>query len=72
MFSLSGVSVAIKDCPTRGNVVRFQEHHSGFHNFNNRVFLTLPLCELLLSGLAVRHQQMLCMIHKQLRIMKPF
>ncbi|KAK0156411.1 hypothetical protein N1851_000281 [Merluccius polli] len=47
-----GVSVAVKDCPTCGNVLRFQEYHSGFHNFNNRALLTLPLCELLLSGLA--------------------
>ncbi|KAI9523088.1 hypothetical protein NQZ68_031177 [Dissostichus eleginoides] len=30
----------------------FQDFSTGFHNFNNRVILTLPLCELLLSGLA--------------------
>ncbi|XP_036943300.1 uncharacterized protein LOC119013056 [Acanthopagrus latus] len=47
-----GVSVAVKQCPACTNVVRFQEYTSGFHNFNNRVLLTLPLCELLLSGLA--------------------
>uniref|UniRef100_A0AAV2JM92 Uncharacterized protein n=1 Tax=Knipowitschia caucasica TaxID=637954 RepID=A0AAV2JM92_KNICA len=32
--------------------VRFQEYTSGFHNFNDRVLLTLPLCHLLLSALA--------------------
>ncbi|XP_077936579.1 uncharacterized protein LOC144383347 [Gasterosteus aculeatus] len=47
-----GVSVAEKHCPTCANVVRFQDYSSGFHNFNNRVILTLPLCELLLSGLS--------------------
>ncbi|XP_055024533.2 uncharacterized protein [Misgurnus anguillicaudatus] len=47
-----GVSVAIKECPTCNGIVRFQEYSSGFHNFNNRVPLTLPLCQLLLSGLA--------------------
>ncbi|XP_030581204.1 uncharacterized protein LOC115777435 [Archocentrus centrarchus] len=48
---LKGVSVAVKECPSCANTVRFQEYSSGFHNFNNRVFLTLPLCQLLLSGL---------------------
>ncbi|XP_033970117.1 uncharacterized protein LOC117469770 [Trematomus bernacchii] len=47
-----GVSVAVKQCPTCANLVRFQDFSTGFHNFNNRVILTLPLCELLLSGLA--------------------
>ncbi|KAI4796434.1 hypothetical protein KUCAC02_026986 [Chaenocephalus aceratus] len=47
-----GVSVAVKQCPTCANLVRFQDVSTGFHNFNNRVILTLPLCELLLSGLA--------------------
>ncbi|XP_047248739.1 uncharacterized protein si:ch211-10d23.5 [Girardinichthys multiradiatus] len=45
-----GISVAEKQCPTCGNVVRFQEYASGFHKFNNNVFLTLPLCELLQSA----------------------
>ncbi|KAK7919082.1 hypothetical protein WMY93_010366 [Mugilogobius chulae] len=47
-----GSSVAVKKCPACQNVIRFQEYESGFHNFNNKVFLTMPLCELLLSGLA--------------------
>ncbi|CAL8293329.1 unnamed protein product [Arctogadus glacialis] len=47
-----GISVAIKQCPVCQNHVRFQEYKSGFHHFNDRVFLTLPLCELLLSALA--------------------
>ncbi|XP_067307544.1 uncharacterized protein [Pseudorasbora parva] len=47
-----GISVAVKRCPTCANIVRFQEYSSGFHNFNNRVLITIPLCELLLSGLA--------------------
>uniref|UniRef100_A0AAQ4PPL1 C2H2-type domain-containing protein n=1 Tax=Gasterosteus aculeatus aculeatus TaxID=481459 RepID=A0AAQ4PPL1_GASAC len=47
-----GVSVAVSKCPVCGNHVRFQDYASGFHNFNNRVFLTLPLCALLLSALA--------------------
>uniref|UniRef100_A0A096MFA4 HMG domain-containing protein n=1 Tax=Poecilia formosa TaxID=48698 RepID=A0A096MFA4_POEFO len=47
-----GISVAEKEYPVCGNIVRFQDYTSGFHNFNNNVLLTLPLCELLLSGLA--------------------
>ncbi|XP_056298965.1 uncharacterized protein LOC130211941 [Pseudoliparis swirei] len=47
-----GVSVGIKKCPVCTNLVRFQDYTAGFHNFNDRVLLTLPLCALLLSGLA--------------------
>lgn len=52
-FSLLGISVSVKECPVCKCHVRFQEYDSGFHNFDNHVFLTLPLCEMLLSGLAV-------------------
>ncbi|CAK6961772.1 uncharacterized protein LOC119013056 [Scomber scombrus] len=45
-----GINYVQKAC---SNGVRFQEYTSGFPNFNNRVLLTLPLCELLLSGLAM-------------------
>nr|XP_054595996.1 uncharacterized protein LOC129163071 isoform X1 [Nothobranchius furzeri] len=48
-----GVSVAVKECPGCSNIVRFHEYSSRFHNCNNSVLLTLPSCELLLSGLAV-------------------
>ncbi|KAL7369719.1 hypothetical protein ABVT39_006702 [Epinephelus coioides] len=51
-----GVSVVVKECPVCASVVRFQEYSSGFHNFNIRVILTLPLCELLLSGLALQNK----------------
>nr|XP_054595997.1 uncharacterized protein LOC129163071 isoform X2 [Nothobranchius furzeri] len=47
-----GVSVAVKECPGCSNIVRFHEYSSRFHNCNNSVLLTLPSCELLLSGLA--------------------
>lgn len=50
---IEGVSVAIKKRPVCGNHVCFQDYTSGFHNSNNRVLLTLPLCALLLSALAV-------------------
>lgn len=62
LFQSTGVSVTTKECPVFQTVVRFQEYSSGFHNFNNRVFLTLPLCELLLSSLAVRQPEILCVI----------
>ncbi|CAL9687201.1 unnamed protein product [Knipowitschia caucasica] len=42
----------MKTCPAGHLQVRFQEYTSGFHNFNDRVLLTLPLCHLLLSALA--------------------
>ncbi|KAG1930138.1 hypothetical protein F2P79_022560 [Pimephales promelas] len=46
------VAVYIKECPVCGTPVRFQEYDSGFHNFNNKVFLTIPLCSLLTTGLS--------------------
>nr|XP_023671165.1 HMG domain-containing protein 3-like [Paramormyrops kingsleyae] len=33
--------------------VRFQEYKSGFHNFNNKVLLSIPLCSMLTT--AVKH-----------------
>ncbi|XP_067227090.1 uncharacterized protein [Chanodichthys erythropterus] len=53
LFSVhKGVAVYIKECPVCGTQVRFQEYNSGFHNFNNKVFLTIPLCSLLTTGLS--------------------
>ena len=40
-------------CHRCHNSVRFQDYQSGFHNYNDRLFLTIPLCEYLLAGLAV-------------------
>ncbi|CAM4570963.1 unnamed protein product [Leuciscus chuanchicus] len=48
-----GVSVYAKECPVCRNLVRFQEYKSGFHNYNNRVFLSIPLCSFLTAGISV-------------------
>nr|XP_055024083.1 uncharacterized protein LOC129414162 [Misgurnus anguillicaudatus] len=51
LFSVhKGIHVYIKKCPVCGNTVRFQEYKSGFHNFNDKVFVTIPLCSLLTTG----------------------
>ncbi|KAL1277206.1 hypothetical protein QQF64_023879 [Cirrhinus molitorella] len=47
-----GVPVYVKKCLVCRRLVRFQEYQSGFHNYDNRTFLTIPLCSLLTSGLA--------------------
>ncbi|XP_016300957.1 uncharacterized protein LOC107657414 [Sinocyclocheilus anshuiensis] len=47
-----GVSVFAKECPVCRNLVRFQEYESGFHNYNNRIFLSIPLCSLLTAGVS--------------------
>ncbi|XP_073685728.1 uncharacterized protein [Garra rufa] len=46
------VPVYVKNCLVCRRPVRFQEYQSGFHNYDNRTFLTIPLCTLLTSGLA--------------------
>ncbi|XP_073672001.1 uncharacterized protein [Paramisgurnus dabryanus] len=46
------VPVYVKNCLVCKRPVRFQEYQSGFHNYDNRTFLTIPLCSLLTSGLA--------------------
>lgn len=33
--------------PSLQKLVSFQDYNSGFHNYNNRVFLSIPLCFLL-------------------------
>lgn len=48
-----GISVYVKECPVCRNIVRFQEYNAGFHNYNNRVFLSIPLCSFLTTGLSV-------------------
>ncbi|XP_062371647.1 uncharacterized protein LOC134059102 [Sardina pilchardus] len=45
------ISVYVKKCPVCHLTVRFQEYTSGFHNYDNRVFLTIPLCSLLTAAL---------------------
>ncbi|KAF4116706.1 hypothetical protein G5714_004195 [Onychostoma macrolepis] len=47
-----GVSVYAKECPVCRNLVRFQEYESGFHNYNNRIFLSIPLCSFLTAGVS--------------------
>ncbi|ROL42300.1 hypothetical protein DPX16_8179 [Anabarilius grahami] len=47
-----GISVYGKECPVCRNIVRFQEYNSGFHNYNNGVFLSIPLCSFLTTGLS--------------------
>ncbi|XP_076841396.1 uncharacterized protein LOC143485752 [Brachyhypopomus gauderio] len=49
---IKDVPVYIRECPVCRCPVRFQEYWSGFHNYNNKVFLTIPLCSLLTSGLS--------------------
>ncbi|KAF0022227.1 hypothetical protein F2P81_025528 [Scophthalmus maximus] len=39
-----GVHVYIKTCPVCKTPVRFQNYLTGFHNFNNCLFLSLQLC----------------------------
>ncbi|KAL2082488.1 hypothetical protein ACEWY4_022306 [Coilia grayii] len=45
-----GVTVAVRTCPICGKQVRFQEYQTGFHNFNNKILLSIPLCSMLTSA----------------------
>ncbi|KAF4101584.1 hypothetical protein G5714_018016 [Onychostoma macrolepis] len=38
-----GVPVYVRNCLVCRRLVRFQEYQSGFHNYDNRTFLTIPL-----------------------------
>lgn len=51
--SNKGVTVCVKNCLVCKTPVRFQEYTAGFHNFNNRVFLTTRLCAMMTSALKV-------------------
>ncbi|KAI4874700.1 hypothetical protein NFI96_001267 [Prochilodus magdalenae] len=59
MFTMNkGIPVYAKKCPVCRMLVRFQEYLSGFHNFNDKVILTVPLCSLLTTGLSKqKHSQ---------------
>ncbi|KAG9283629.1 HMG domain-containing protein 3-like [Astyanax mexicanus] len=46
------ITVYAKECPVCRVLVRFQEYQSGFHNFNDKVLLSVPLCSLLTTGLS--------------------
>ncbi|KAG9274472.1 hypothetical protein AMEX_G11395 [Astyanax mexicanus] len=46
-----GVTVAVKHCPVCQGQVRFQEYSLGYHNFNNRVLLSIPLCSMLTTAI---------------------
>ncbi|XP_050987564.1 uncharacterized protein LOC127178630, partial [Labeo rohita] len=48
----SGITVYGKECPVCRILVCFQDYNSGFHNYNNRIFLSIPLCSFLTTGLS--------------------
>ncbi|XP_041947212.1 uncharacterized protein LOC121708549 isoform X1 [Alosa sapidissima] len=45
------ISVYVKVCRICSHPVRFQDYRSGFHNFNSKTIVTIPLCSLLTAGL---------------------
>lgn len=49
----TGIKVMVKTCLRCHTQVRFQEYSSGFHNFNNKVFLSIPLCSMLSTAIKV-------------------
>nr|XP_026695482.1 uncharacterized protein LOC101242620 [Ciona intestinalis]XP_026695483.1 uncharacterized protein LOC101242620 [Ciona intestinalis]XP_026695484.1 uncharacterized protein LOC101242620 [Ciona intestinalis]XP_026695485.1 uncharacterized protein LOC101242620 [Ciona intestinalis] len=46
-----GIQVVMKQCTSCKFIVRYQNYRSGFHNFNNKVMLSLRLCIHLLKGI---------------------
>ncbi|XP_066500407.1 uncharacterized protein [Hoplias malabaricus] len=46
-----GVTVCVKKCLICRTPVRFQDFTTGFHNFNNRILLTIRFCSMMTSAL---------------------
>ncbi|XP_078481881.1 uncharacterized protein LOC144742691 [Ciona intestinalis] len=46
-----GIQVVMKQCTSCKFIVRYQNYRSGFHNFNNKLMLSLRLCIHLLKGI---------------------